>query len=89
MQDLEYMATVLQHGWWALEMDSAAPLHYPKVQLIIVAWMSGFLITPPQDKEQEEATKKSRGDVLKKAQAGITSQVQPTAVPYLLVTLPP
>ena len=36
MQDLEYMATVLQHGWWALEMDSAAPLYYPKVQLIVV-----------------------------------------------------
>ena len=89
MQDMEYMDTVLEHGWWALEMDSAAPLHYPKVQLIIVAWMSGFLITPPQDKEQEEATKKSQGDVLKKAQARITSQVQPTAVPYLLVTLPP
>ena len=44
MQDMEYMDTVLEHGWWVLEMDSAAPLHYPKVQLIIVAWMSGFLI---------------------------------------------
>ena len=35
------------------------------------------------------ALKKSRDEVLKKAQAEVTSQVQPTAGPYLLVTLPP
>ena len=45
MQDLEYMANlVLQHGWWALEMDSAAPLCYPKVQLIVVTKIDEFLI---------------------------------------------
>ena len=35
------------------------------------------------------ALKKSRDEVLKKAQAEVTSQVQPTAGPYLLVTIPP
>ena len=32
--------TVLQHSWWALEMNSTAP----KVQLIVVTEMKEFLI---------------------------------------------
>ena len=38
------MTAVLQHGWWALEMDSAAPLSYPKVQLIVVTEINEILI---------------------------------------------
>ena len=38
---------------------------------------------------QEGVLKKAQEGVLKKAKAEVTSQVQPTAGPYLLVAIPP
>ena len=38
---------------------------------------------------QEGVLKKAQEGVFKKAEAEVTSQVQPTAGPYLLVTIPP